>query len=451
ATCKGRSSRRDERFGLRSIQGMKNLFGLTDMPESKVGLADVTPQPQPVPQPPTADPATQVTRSTIDQRRAPASAWTAPTVQGIRQLFNVPPAPPVPPPPAAEASGAGCVGKHDSESACSHTDTQAPKPKAKPPPSASLLERSIVHDLDGMFDFWDFSLDKMVDGMSEDDRLDTWERLANTLEDDSLSTAYSGVRAPETAMSVMRYRLGLRLGREIKCNHHSISHAIEWNPDAQAECLLSAQHEGGCVFGNIADFFRSELKISVIPQLLEKPAMALDVLQPLLRTNRLVQTSAPCLAHGRTCCLKTCNRHIAGTSCRPFSKRGAGLGCHDHEIIYFMAWLGLRLVLQEADVTQENVVGFPVDIIEQAVSSIYHIEVCELDAVQFGCACARRRQFIRLRHKHKVLEVISPLSRFATRFFRAVKFHWSEQLEPDDGAWSMVIQSISSHLLINTM
>ena len=31
-----------------------------------------------------------------------------------------------------------------------------------------------------------------------------------------------------------------------------------------------------------------------------------------------------------------------------------------------MAWLGLRLLLQEADVTQENVVGFPVDIIEQA-------------------------------------------------------------------------------------
>ncbi|CAE7569950.1 unnamed protein product [Symbiodinium sp. CCMP2592] len=230
-------------------------------------------------------------------------------------------------------------------------------------------------------------------------------------------------------MSVMRYRLGLRLGREVKCNNHNLSHAIEWSPDAQAECLLSARHEGGgCVFGNIADFFRSELKDSVIPQLLAKPAMTLEVLQPLLRTNRLVQTSAHCLVHGRTCCLKTCNRHIAGTSCRPFSKRGSGLGCNDQEIVYFMAWLGLRMLLQEPDVTQENVVGFPPDVIEQAVSSIYYMEVCELDAVQFGCACARRRQFIRLRHKEKVLGEISPLARFSTRFFRAVKYHWSEQL-----------------------
>ena len=93
-----------------------------------------------------------------------------------------------------------------------------------------------------------------------------------------------------------------------------------------------------------------------------------------------------------------------------------------------MAWLGLRMLLQEPDVTQENVVGFPPDVIDQAVSSLYYMEVCELDAVQFGCACARRRQFIRLRHKEKILAEISPLSRFSARFFRAVTYHWSEQL-----------------------
>ena len=442
---KVRASPRDQRMGMRSRKGMQRLFGVTDtthQPQSDPashygsGITSSIPSAQGSPRqsattPPPAegsqafapsDPAAPIIRNATGQCTAPG-----PTVENIRQLFSVPPS--VPPPEAAEGSDAtdiGCAGSDTSEAACS---THANKPMPEPQPSATLLQRSIVHGLDDMFDFWDFSFDKMVDGMSEDDRLDTWERLAMSLENDSLSTAYSGVRAPETAMSVMRYRLGLRLGREIKCNYHNMSHAIEWSPDAQAECLLSARYDGGgCVFGNIADFFRSELKDSVIPQLLAKPAMALEVLQPLLQSNRLVQTSAPCLVHGRTCCLKTCNRHIAGTSCRPFSKRGSGLGCNDQEIIYFMAWLGLRMLLQEPDVTQENVVGFPPDVIDQAVSSLYYMEVCELDAVQFGCACARRRQFIRLRHKEKILAEISPLSRFSARFFRAVKYHWSEQL-----------------------
>ncbi|CAE7837095.1 unnamed protein product [Symbiodinium sp. CCMP2592] len=386
---KTRASPRDTRMGFRTIEGMRCLFGIKDVPPQpqsapashyRNGITASDPTAQCSPKQPDATPPPTDGSQAVAPSDPTAGQCNAPTVESIRQLFSAPPA--APPPEAAEGSDAtdvGCPGNATSEAAHS---THAHKPMSKCQPSATLLQRSIVHDLDGMFDFWDFSFDKMVDGMSEDERLDTWERLARSLEDDSLSTAYSGVRAPETAMSVMRYRLGLRLGREVKCNNHNLSHAIEWSPDAQAECLLSARHEGGgCVFGNIADFFRSELKDSVIPQLLAKPAMTLEVLQPLLRTNRL-------------------------------------------EIVYFMAWLGLRMLLQEPDVTQENVVGFPPDVIEQAVSSIYYMEVCELDAVQFGCACARRRQFIRLRHKEKVLGEISPLARFSTRFFRAVKYHW---------------------------
>ena len=358
--------------------------------------------------------------------------WSFATAEGISKLFNV--------------SRAGTSAPETSTSTSTHEHTSvtsatnagvgpgvtatAPASHQRAPSGskATLAERAIVNNLGEMFDFWDYSLDVLVDGMDEEESTNTLEQLAHALEEDSLSTSFSGVRAPETALAVLRYRLGALLGRQITCGHANMSHMIEWQVESQAECLVAAKHEGGCVFGDIADFFRAELKQSVIPELLQKPAMALDVLMPLLQSNRLVQTSARCLAHGRVCCLKTCNRHIAGTSCRPFSRRGVALGTHDPEVIYLMAWLALRMTLQEPDITQENVVGFPPHVIEQAVSSLYYIEVCDLDAVQFGCACARKRQFIRLRHKQKIVALISPLSRFAVRFHRAVNFHWSMRL-----------------------
>ncbi len=130
----------------------------------------------------------------------------------------------------------------------------------------------------------------------------------------------------------------------------------------------------------------------------------------------------------KNCSLKSCRRHTAGTSCKPFSRRGAGLTTGDRDIIYTLAWIGLRRELQEADITQENVISFPISLINNLLGDLYHCDAITLDSTNFGLPCARERQYIRLRHKHKILSELSPINMFAKRFFRAVKFHWSEPL-----------------------
>ena len=67
-----------------------------------------------------------------------------------------------------------------------------------------------------------------------------------------------------------------------------------------------------------------------------------------------MQTSSECLHHKRICSLKTARRHTSGTSCTPFSKRGVGLGHKDEATLYALAFIGLRLLLQEPDITLEK-------------------------------------------------------------------------------------------------
>ena len=184
--------------------------------------------------------------------------------------------------------------------------------------------------------------------------------------------------------------------------------------------------ENCCLFGDIAQFFRKELKEGILPQLMAKPHQAISVLSPLIKSGQAVSTHGTCLVHGKTCALKSCKRHTAGTSCRPFSARGCGLQTTDIDMLYTLAWVALRRTLQEPDVTQENVLRFPLTLLAELLSDLYHIDSVVLDAATFGAPTARERQFVRLRHKQKILSETSPASRFALRFLRAVNYHWSE-------------------------
>ena len=66
-----------------------------------------------------------------------------------------------------------------------------------------------------------------------------------------------------------------------------------------------------------------------------------------------------CLTHKRRCQLSSAKKHTGGTSCVPFSKRGVGLGLKDPATIFSLAFIGLRLLLEEPDVTQEILACLP--------------------------------------------------------------------------------------------
>ena len=161
--------------------------------------------------------------------------------------------------------------------------------------------------------------------------------------------------------------------------------------------------------------------------------MVADILAPVIAGGNAMVNHSWCYYHQKQCCIKTAVRHTAGTSCVPFSRRGVNLGLKDVATLYSLAWIDLRLLLQEPDVTQErpgfrlflcfsmfvccfvagvsvsvsvklttyyprltnslrNVAKADVSLFDRFLSGIYWFEVVEIEASHLGWACARRRQ-----------------------------------------------------------
>lgn len=188
--------------------------------------------------------------------------------------------------------------------------------------------------------------------------------------------------------------------------------------------MLMAAMFSSEINGLSKDFWRPELK-EVIDKLLKSPSMAVETLAPLISEGKATVSQAFCLRHQKKCKLRTARRHIAGTSCVGYSRKGTGLLCEDSSVIHTLSWISQRLC-QEPDITSENVKNFPPDLLKRFLFHMYHMDVQVIDAVSFGVPVARERQFVRMRHRAKVIAEISPLSRFCKRFFRACNFSWKE-------------------------
>ena len=213
---------------------------------------------------------------------------------------------------------------------------------------------TVENVLDG-FAFHDDCLEIMDTdvGFFGEDAINTLMDKVTQRQTDTMSTSFSGIESPHTAACANRQALARRLGVEVP--FPKLMHMVEWDGACQAELKLIAKETGACLFSDISSFFRPEV-LETIDFLKQNPAMSVEILAPLLATGRLMKTSAHCLSHNRLCCLKTASSHKAGTMCTPYSKRGVQLGLKDECTLHSIAWVGLRLLLQEPDITQESLV-----------------------------------------------------------------------------------------------
>ena len=188
-------------------------------------------------------------------------------------------------------------------------------------------------------------------------------------------------------------------------------------------------------------FWRPELQ-DIVKQLRSNPSQALQVLEPLIMQGKAIQDRAWCLSHERNCKLKTARRHVAGSMCTPYSQRGAGRKDQDAAILELLAWLAQRRLCQEPDITHENVKDGPTEIVKRFLGDMYYLDQCEIDSVLFGIRAGRLRSFLKLRHKLKVLECISPLNEFVKRFVRGCTYDLLEHfyMTSKDGCVDGVMQ-----------
>ena len=138
-----------------------------------------------------------------------------------------------------------------------------------------------------------------------------------------------------------------------------------------------------CLFGDITDFFRPELK-EIIDELKRKPSMSVEVLGPIMASRSAMRRKSFCLIHKKQCFLRSARAHVAGSSCTAHSRQGKQLGLCDGNVLALLAWIGLRIEVCESEITLENVDQFPSSILERLLGPYYHIESVRMDPRLFG-------------------------------------------------------------------
>jgi hypothetical protein len=160
---------------------------------------------------------------------------------------------------------------------------------------------------------------------------------------------------------------------------------VEWDVTCQAELGLFADslQSDACIFSDISGFFSPHLT-EIICELYKKPSFALEVLAPLILNRSAMRRKAWCARHQQNCYLRASKRHSAGSSCTAHSRQGKQLALADRNVVHLLAWIGLRVEVQEQELDLENVDAFPTAVLDRMLGHLYHIEPVQLDPRMFG-------------------------------------------------------------------
>ena len=97
----------------------------------------------------------------------------------------------------------------------------------------------------------------------------------------------------------------------------------------------------------------------IVGTLEKTPGKAWAILKPSILAVRAVVAEAFCLRHKQRCKVATAHCHVAGKCCHDHSDFGQQRGVQGKGAAVLLSCLGLRLLLQEAEVMQEHVKTFP--------------------------------------------------------------------------------------------
>ena len=114
--------------------------------------------------------------------------------------------------------------------------------------------------------------------------------------------------------------------------------------------------------------------------------------------------------------------HIAGTPCTDFSTRGSRNKELGKSFVCLLAWISMRLMLQESVVIQENVVQFCTELLVRLLGHLYHFRVVERSPSQLGWPVTRNRLWTVMRHRYKTGSFKMPLTIFAKLFYKPLLF-----------------------------
>ena len=233
----------------------------------------------------------------------------------------------------------------------------------------------------------------------------------------SISTSFSGIDAPSTALAMLSTGVLQHSGRAVTAQEMPKTRntwSVEWVASAQQELM---HHPFGprCVFGDINSFWLRSIAEKADSICGQRQTMAM--LRELVMSTTCTGRTAYCSSCQRQCTITESDIHIGGTPCTDFSPRGDRDQLSGKTTMALLSWASMRRDVQEPYWVQENVPAFPESVLQELLSDLYEIQSCVLDPAGLGWPVTRRRQYIVGRHKTKApLQFQRNLRSFVSQF-----------------------------------
>ena len=152
----------------------------------------------------------------------------------------------------------------------------------------------------------------------------------------TVSTAFSGIDAPGTALEIIRFGVAAKLGLQSPPRAPTHLHAVENFAQSQHELRM---HPAGpqCIFRDICEFFVPDVKRIMKEKKKAGTPLTYADMKPSIQSGRAMQRKAYCIVHGKKCEATMAMHHTAGTMCTAFSSQGAHIKIESKmKIIYLL-------------------------------------------------------------------------------------------------------------------
>ena len=268
---------------------------------------------------------------------------------------------------------------------------------------------------------------------------DSYEReyaefVGNMLASMSMTTSFSGIDSPSTALAMLGAGAVMLSGFEPSAENMPVPQnlwAVEWLKGSQAQ-LKKHPYGPCCIFTDINDLWLPSLadKLDTI----SREHKIMSVLKELVVSAVCTSRTAHCKVCNRSCALREGDVHVGGTPCTDFSARGDRDKLDGKTTSALLAFVAMRRDFQEPYWVQENVASFPDAFLRSTLQDLYEIQSCVVDPSMLGWPIARRRKYVVGRHLQKT----SPWSMSLAAFISGLHCGPKCSTTDDAPAWDIL-------------
>lgn len=235
--------------------------------------------------------------------------------------------------------------------------------------------------------------------------VDVLPGLATSIGKLTISTAFSGIGAPEHSLLAVGAALQHHLKLDAAPSAQCLS-CMEWAQEGRLE-LACLPHPPECRFTDVNFCWHPSVRRSLVAASQSPDPPQRADFKRIIDTGAAASTHAWCERHQGSCPFKTAMIHVAGPPCTDWSPQGARKRRAGPTNLCTMGWVCQRCFLQEDIIVHEEVKEYPIEDLIFFLDKYYVMQSVLTNPLEIGNPVARVRRITVFLHKKRVHSLVT--------------------------------------------